>query len=150
MLCEFRELVGLSRSEAAGQLQMSAEYLRLIELGRRTPAMGQMNLFMSVYGINGELGKLQHDGNKPDLIFFPPLSDEPMTVDFASRIREARRPSRQRTRHALSKAEAGQFHSDQISDSRAQAIAAIVALIRDVDNSTLANALEVLRRAPLE
>lgn len=91
LLADLREHAGLSRADAAGTLKVTTEYLRLIELGRRTPAMGQMRAFLDVYKVDGELGKLQPGGDRPDLIVFPPNADEPLTIDFASRIREARR-----------------------------------------------------------
>jgi hypothetical protein len=32
---------------------LSAEYLRLIEVGKRTPALGQMRKFLDTYGADG-------------------------------------------------------------------------------------------------
>lgn len=145
MLAEFRQIAGLSRGEAAARLDVSAEYLRLIELGRRTPAMGQMQAFLDVYEINGELGKLQPGGDRPDLILFPPHADEPVTVYFASRIREARRrgfaisPEAEARRAALRQAEI-----DAPSESRAIELGYIVSLLATAGSSTLGQVYDLL------
>lgn len=145
ILAEFRQLAGLSRSEAAARLDVSAEYLRLIELGRRTPAMGQMPAFLEVYEINGELGRLQPGGDRPDLTFMPPSADEPLTVDFASRIREARRrgvdiaTEAEERRETLRRAE-----SDVPSESRAIELGYIVSLLATADERTLARVYDDL------
>ncbi|WP_421735723.1 helix-turn-helix transcriptional regulator [Cellulomonas sp.] len=81
----------LSRSDAAAKLGLSSEYLRLIEAGRRTPALGQMHNFLAAYGAEGETQKVMPGGDRPDLIVLDPLNGEPVIVEFTSRIREARR-----------------------------------------------------------
>lgn len=81
----------LSRADAAAKLGLSAEYLRLIEGGKRTPALGQMHNFLAVYGAEGEIQKAMPGGDRPDLIVLDPLKGEPVIVEFTSRIREARR-----------------------------------------------------------
>ena len=145
ILAAFRQLAGLSRSEAAARLDVSAEYLRLIELGRRTPAMGQMPTFLEVYQINGELGRLQPGGDRPDLIFMPPNADEPLTVDFASRIREARRRGvdisveAEERRETLRRAE-----SDLPAEGRAVELGYIVSMLATADDRTLAKVYDLL------
>ncbi|MDL5486026.1 helix-turn-helix domain-containing protein [Microbacterium wangruii] len=149
MLAEFRELAGLSRSEAAARLDVSAEYLRLIELGRRTPAMAQMRTFIDAYGIPGELGKLQPGGDRPDLILFPPNTEEPVTVDFVSRIRETRRRSThvpqkaQKKRNGLQPAEA-----ELPSETRAVELGYIVSLLATADDRTLGKVYDLLQSSP--
>lgn len=91
LLADLRNRAGLSRADAAVALGVTAEYLRLIELGKRTPALGQMRSFLDAYRVKGEIGSIQPGGDRPDLIFFHPLSDNPVIVEFKSRIREAGR-----------------------------------------------------------
>lgn len=147
MLSEFRQLSGLSRASAAASLEVSGEYLRLLELGRRTPALGQMQTFIQLYGIKGEVGRLQPGGDRPDLILFPPHDDEPITVDFASRIREARRrginlaSEAEERRGALRSAEA-----DLPSENRAVELGLIVSLLASADDQTLGEVYDLLER----
>jgi transcriptional regulator with XRE-family HTH domain len=149
ILAEFRELAGLSRSEAAVRLDISAEYLRLIELGRRSPALGQMRTFIDVYGIQGDVERLQPGGDRPDLILMPPHGDEPMNVEFVSRIREARRrgidlqPEAEHRREAVRRAEA-----DLPSESRAIELGYIVSLLATADDRTLARVYDLLTNGP--
>lgn len=148
ILAEFRELAGLSRSEAAAKLDVSAEYLRLIELGRRSPVLGQMRAFIDTYGINGDVGRLQPGGDRPDLILMRPHDDEPMTVEFTSRIREARRrgtdlsPEAEKQREAVRRKEA-----DLPSESRAVELGYIVSLLATADDRTLAKVYDLLDAA---
>ena len=81
----------MTRADAAAKLGLSSEYLRLIEVGKRTPALGQIPNFMDAYGANAEVERVQPGGDQPDLIVIDPLNDEPVLVEFTSRIREARR-----------------------------------------------------------
>lgn len=84
----------LSRAEAADKLGFSSEYLRLIETGKRTPALGQMRNILSAYGAEGAVEKLSPQGYRQDLLIFDPLQGddgEPYFIEFKSRIREARR-----------------------------------------------------------
>lgn len=148
MLSEFRQLAGLSRASAAASLEVSAEYLRLIELGRRTPALGQMQAFIQLYGIKGEVGRLQPGGDRPDLILFPPHDDEPITIDFASRIREARRrgidlaSEAEGRRTAVRSAEA-----NSPSENRAVELGLILSLLASANDQTLGEVYDLLERS---
>lgn len=93
LLERLRWKAGLSRADAAAKLEFSSEYLRLIETGRRTPALGQMRKFLSVYGAQGGV-EIDPHGQRQDLILFDPIHDDdrdPLFIEFKSRIREARR-----------------------------------------------------------
>jgi transcriptional regulator with XRE-family HTH domain len=92
LLERLRWKAGLSRADAAAKLGLSSEYLRLIEAGKRTPALGQMRNLLDAYGARGEVQR--REGYRHDLVIFDPLDGEdgdPVFVEFKSRIREARR-----------------------------------------------------------
>ena len=145
ILADFRQLAGLSRSEAAARLKVSAEYLRLIELGRRSPALGQMRAFIDVYGIEGEVGRLQPGGDRPDLILVPPYSDEPVTIEFASRIREARRRGIDLQADAEARREAVRRSEAELpSENRAVELGYIVSLLATANDRTLAKVYDIL------
>lgn len=147
ILAKARKIAGLSRAAAGASLDVSAEYLRLIELGRRTPAMGQMQAVMELYNIEGEVGPLQPGGDRPDLIFFPPNADEPVMVDFVSRIREARR--RSNTLHGSNLAqEASEPHADtnKSDGNRTSMLGRIVLLLSTADDEVLADVWDLLLR----
>ncbi|MBN9629938.1 MAG: helix-turn-helix domain-containing protein [Actinobacteria bacterium] len=145
MLAEFRQLAGLSRASAAAELGVSAEYLRLIELGRRSPAMGQMHSFIQLYGIDGQLGRLQPGGDRPDLILFPPHDDEPIRVDFASRIREARRRGVDLAPDAEERRASTQASNANLpSENRAVELGLIVSLLAAADDRTLGEVYDLL------
>lgn len=91
LLARIRQHAGRTRVEAAAELGLSAEYLRLIELGRRTPALGQMEKFLKAYQAEGDVMKLHPNGTRPDLLISDMYNKEPVVVEFKSRIREARR-----------------------------------------------------------
>lgn len=91
LLARIRQHAGRTRAETAAELGLSAEYLRLIELGRRTPALGQMKRFLEAYQADGGVMELQPDGTRPDLLIFDMYNRDPLIVEFESRIREARR-----------------------------------------------------------
>ncbi|MGW0692806.1 helix-turn-helix domain-containing protein [Streptomyces sp. NPDC002738] len=94
LLERLRWKAGLSRADAAAKLGFSSEYLRLIEVGKRTPALGQMRNLLSVYGAVGAVEEISPDGYRQDLLVFDPLDGDdgdPVIVEFTSRIREARR-----------------------------------------------------------
>ena len=91
LLAGLRHHAGTSRADAAETLGMSVEYLRLIETGKRTPALGQMRSLLAAYGARGEVNKLMPGGDRQDLTILDPLNDEPVFIKFTSRIREARR-----------------------------------------------------------
>ena len=147
MLAEFRQLAGLSRAAAANALDVSAEYIRLIELGRRTPAMGQMPQILELYGIEGEVGRLQPGGDRPDLILFAPQADGPTTIDFASRIRGARRrvPTPSRSGVDIGNDEEGTA-STSLSKERAGELGLIVSLLVSADDPTLGEIRDLLER----
>src|SRR4051812_129346 len=79
----------MSRADAAATLGFSVEYLRLIETGKRAPALGQMPHFLNAYHAVGGVRVPQPDGPPTDLIVYLPPHD-PIFVKFRSRIREAR------------------------------------------------------------
>ncbi|WP_346116935.1 helix-turn-helix transcriptional regulator [Micromonospora coerulea] len=91
LLERLRWKAGMSRADAAAKLGFSSEYLRLIEVGKRTPALGQVPKFLDAYGAAGEVGPVQPGGYRPHLIVIDPMNDDPVLVQFISRIREARR-----------------------------------------------------------
>ncbi|AVT39617.1 helix-turn-helix transcriptional regulator [Plantactinospora sp. BB1] len=91
LLERLRWKAGMTRADAAAKLGLSSEYLRLIEVGKRTPALGQMPNFMDAYGANAAVERVLPGGDQPDLIVIDPLNGEPVLVEFISRIREARR-----------------------------------------------------------
>ena len=142
MLADYRQEAGLSRDDAAAAMGISAEYLRLVELGRRTPAMGQMHAFLEVYGIEGAVGKLQPGGDRPDLILFPHGADEPVTLDFASRIRGARRRGTLTGRGSAS--EPGAHSPADIDENRAIELGRLVARLATADIETLRKIYELL------
>lgn len=80
ILERLRKRAELSRLEAANAIGVTSEYIRLIERGLRTPAVGQMPRIMGAYGIHG------------DSIFFgeKSITVEGHEVEFTSRIQEAR------------------------------------------------------------
>ncbi len=94
LLERLRLKADLSRADAAARLGFSSEYLRLIEVGKRTPALGQMRNLLSAYGAIGAVEEISPQGYRQDLLVFDPLhgdDGEPTFVEFTSRIREARR-----------------------------------------------------------
>jgi transcriptional regulator with XRE-family HTH domain len=80
ILHTLRDKANLSRTEAAEKFEVSSEFLRLIERGKRVPALGTMRNMLQVYDVNYHV-----DGNT--IIF------EKTTVEFTSRIQEARHKS---------------------------------------------------------
>lgn len=94
LLERLRSKAGLSRADAAAKLGFSSEYLRLIEVGKRTPALGQMRNLLGAYGADGDVERISPQGYRQDLLVFDPLNGDegdPVIVEFTSRIREARR-----------------------------------------------------------
>lgn len=140
LLARLREHAGLSRADAAATLGVSAEYLRLIELGRRTPALGQMRSFIDAYHADGEVGRLQPGGDRPDLILLDPLDDEPVVVEFKSRIREAGRSTVSSSRSEADQQEDLDFLKkvhEGLSASRAANLGLVVSLLARADDSTI-------------
>lgn len=148
LLARVREHAGLSRADAAATLGVSAEYLRLIELGRRTPALGQMRSFLNAYHANGEVGLLQPGGDRPDLILMDPLDDEPVLVEFKSRIREARRSTVSSPRGVADQQKDLDFlkpdHAGP-SASRAADLGFVVSLLARADDSTIRKVRDLLQ-----
>lgn len=80
-LRDLRRTAGLSRAEAATRLDFSAEYIRLLERGRRTPAAENMGRICDAYEvINQKLG--------PNVWL---IDDK--TIVFTSRILVTSRPN---------------------------------------------------------
>ena len=77
ILSRYRTSANLSRGQAAASVEFSSEYLRLIEKGKRTPALGTMPKLLTSYDVPFQM--------EPDGIIF-----EQYAVKFTSRIREAR------------------------------------------------------------
>jgi transcriptional regulator with XRE-family HTH domain len=146
LLARLREHAGLSRADAAEALGVTAEYLRLIERGKRTPALGQMRSFIDAYRADGAVGKLQPGGDTPDLIVLDPLNDEPVIVEFKSRIREARRISAKPRR---SQAERGSVNlparlgAGHAMD-RAVELGIVVSLLTQADDATIREVRDLL------
>ncbi|KQQ98421.1 hypothetical protein ASF72_18435 [Arthrobacter sp. Leaf141] len=140
LLARLREHGGLARTDAAATLGVSAEYLRLIELGRRTPALGQMRGFLDAYDADGAVGYLQPGGDRPDLILMDPLNDEPVLVEFKSRIREARRSRVSSPRGAAGRPKGLDFLRsvhEAPSASRAADLGFVVSLLVRADDRTV-------------
>jgi transcriptional regulator with XRE-family HTH domain len=152
LLQRLRSKAGLSRADAAAKLGFSSEYLRLIEVGKRTPALGQMRNLLAAYGADGDVERVSPQGYRQDLLVFDPLrgdDGDPVTVEFKSRIREARR----RALGGPDK-EDGQQDLDQQtrvydspSASRAAELGAVVSLLTRADDSTLHKIRELLEDA---
>ncbi|WP_310112482.1 helix-turn-helix domain-containing protein [Pseudarthrobacter oxydans] len=148
LLMRVREHAGLSRADAAATLGVSAEYLRLIELGRRTPALGQMPSFLDAYHANGAVGLLQPGGERPDLILMDPRNDEPVLVEFMSRIREARRSTTRSARDGAGQVSKMGFLTsvfDAPAVSHAADLGFVVTLLAHADPGTVRKVREWLQ-----
>jgi transcriptional regulator with XRE-family HTH domain len=153
LLADLREHAGLSRADAAATLGVSVEYLRLIELGRRTPALGQMRGVLDAYHAEGEVGRLQPGGDRPDLIVLDPLSDEPVVVEFRSRIREARRRALGAPPDLAHWQDDPDFQEsvhESPSASRAAQLGFVVSLLARADDSTLQKVHDLLIAVPAD
>lgn len=150
LLERLRKHAGLSRADAAAKLGFSAEYLRLIELGKRTPALGQMRSFLDAYGADGEVEQVMPGGDRPDFIVLDPLNGEPVIVEFKSRIREARRSAPQTppgivgSRNDLDQET---WVDGSPSASRAAELGVVVSLLTRADDSTLREIRQILEAA---
>lgn len=148
LLADIREHAGLTRAEVARALDLSTEYLRLIELGKRTPALGQMEGFLKAYRARGEVGSLQPGGARHDLMIFAPYSDAPTSVEFTSRIREARRSTVSSPRGVSDPRRGSDFHellSDDSSVSHAADLGFVVFLLARADHSTIRKVRDLLQ-----
>jgi transcriptional regulator with XRE-family HTH domain len=145
LLERLRWKAGLSRADAAAKLGFSSEYLRLIEVGKRTPALGQMRNLLSVYGANGDVERISPQGYRQDLLVFDPLDGDdgdPVFVEFTSRIREARRS-------ALGgppdeDEDWQQAVNERLAESRATELGLVVSLLTRADDSTLRKVRKLL------
>src|SRR4051794_7669648 len=142
-LKDLRRKAGLSRADAAAKLGLSSEYLRLIESGKRTPALGQMRNLLDAYGAKGEVQRKR--GCRHDLVIFDPLKGDdgdPVFVEFRSRIREARRRAfggptdeDEERQHAT---------SERPDESRVAEIGLVVSLLTRADDNTLREVRKLL------
>jgi transcriptional regulator with XRE-family HTH domain len=153
LLERLRWKAGLSRADAAAKLGFSSEYLRLIEVGKRTPALGQMRNFLAAYGADGDVERVSPQGYRHDLLVFDPLDGDdgdPVTVEFKSRIREARRralggpPDEEDWQQDLDQQTRVY---DSPSASRAAELGAVISLLTRADDSTLRKIRELLEDA---
>lgn len=119
LMQEFRIRSQLSRAAVADVLGISSEYLRLVERGKRIPALGRMDSILSLYRITHDIGI--------DYLAFGTYF-----IEFTSRIREARnRPS----------------DFPRQTEDRDTQIGKIVRLLTIVDDETLHSIYTKLRRA---
>lgn len=145
LLEDLRRKAGLSRADAAARLGLSSEYLRLVEIGKRTPALGQMRNLLDAYGAEGEVERISPQGYRQDLLVFDPRSgadSEPRIVEFKSRIREARQ--RAFGGPADEGARRPQAAYQRPADSRAVEIGLVVSLLTQVDNNALRKVRKLL------
>lgn len=145
LLERLRWKAGLSRADAAAKLGLSSEYLRLIEVGKRTPALGQMRNLVDAYGAEGEVESISPQGYRQDLAVFDPLhgdDGEPVFVEFSSRIREARR----RALGGPADEDEGwqQATYERPAESRAAEIGLVVSLLTRADDNTLRKVRKLL------
>jgi hypothetical protein len=137
----------LSRADAAAKLGFSSEYLRLIEVGKRTPALGQMQNFLGAYGAEGEVERVMPGGDRPDLIILDPLDGEAVIVEFKSRIREARRSALGGPRDEVDwQKDPDQLECayDRPSAARAAELGVVVSLLARADDSKIRKIREIL------
>ena len=145
LLARLRERIGLSRADAAARLGFSVEYLRLIEAGQRTPALGQMQAFLDIYEAEGVVGHVQRDGTRPDLMVFDPTNDdEPLIVEFRSRIRAGRRSNGGAGAHRKEDADEDALGDGGVPAARAAEIGFIVSMLTQADSDTLRRIRELL------
>lgn len=142
LLESLRWKAGLSRADAAAKLGLSSEYLRLIELGKRTPALGQMRNLLDAYGAEGEVERISPQGYRQDLLIVDPLNGDPRIVEFKSRIREARR--RALGGPADEDEDRQQAAHEHLGESRAVEIGRVVSLLTRADDSTLRKVRKLL------
>lgn len=116
ILHNLRDRAKLSRAEAAQKHEVTSEYLRLIELGKRIPALGTMGTMLIVYNIDHHIS-----GN---VIVF-----ETFTVEFTSRIRKTRHKFPDKARHKIP--------DNEPIERRDEAIGQIVRLLVTTDDTTL-------------
>lgn len=145
LLEDLRRKAHLSRADAAAKLGLSSEYLRLIEAGKRTPALGQMQNLLDAYGAEGKVEQISPDGYRQDLLVFDPLNGddgEPLIVEFTSRIREARR--RALGGPADEDEDRQQATYEHPDERRAAEIGRVVSLLTRADDDTLRKVRKLL------
>ncbi|MGW0666325.1 helix-turn-helix domain-containing protein [Streptomyces sp. NPDC002746] len=136
LLERLRWKAGLSRADAATKLGFSSEYLRLMEVGKRTPALGQMRKVLSAYGAVGAVEEISPQGYRQDLLVFDPGDGDdgdPTVVEFTSRIREARRS----VLGGLPDDDSQQTAYERPATSRAAELGMVVSLLTRADDATL-------------
>lgn len=144
LLKRLRQAAGLSRTDAAAKLGFSSEYLRLIEGGKRTPALGQMRGLLDTYRARGAVAVVSPQGYRQDLVVFDPLhgaDGDPTFVEFTSRIREARQSALGGVPDA-DEDEHGSY--ERPSESRAAEIGLVVDLLTRADDTTLRQVRKLL------
>lgn len=73
---------GLSRKQVTEELEISGDYIRLIEMGLRTPSEEVMDDLMTVYGLTGYT-----DGEHREKFHFDsPREKEPIVIIFMNRV----------------------------------------------------------------
>ena len=132
----------VSRADAATKLGLSSEYLRLIEVGKRTPALGQMRNLLDAYGAEGEVERIWPQGYRQDLIILDPLNGDPVIVEFTSRIREARRRALGGPADEDEDWQGATY--DRPAESRAAEIGRVVSLLTRADDNTLRKVRKLL------
>ena len=147
LLERLRRKAGLSRADAAAKLGLSSEYLRLIEVGKRTPALGQMRNLLGAYGAEGDVERISPEGYRQDLLVFDPLDGDdgdPVIIEFriTSRIREARR--RALGGPADEDEDWQQATYERPAESRAAEIGLVVSLLTRADDNTLRKVRKLL------
>jgi transcriptional regulator with XRE-family HTH domain len=148
LLRTLRNQARLSRADAAAKLGLSAEYLRLIEAGKRTPALGQMPRLLEAYGAQGGIEQPQPDGSVADLIVINPGTGDPWIVEFRSRIREARRSGIQDPGADLDwdDADEDEPFGEGLPEPRAAELGMVVSLLSRADADTLRRIRKMLER----
>lgn len=135
LLERLRWKAGLSRADAAAKLGLSSEYLRLIEVGKRTPALGQMRNLLDAYDAEGEVEWISPEGHRQDLVIIDPLDGDPVVVEFKSRIREARRKALGGPADEDDERQHATY--ERPTGGRAAEIGVVVSLLTRADDNTL-------------
>jgi transcriptional regulator with XRE-family HTH domain len=89
ILATFRIKNNLTKPKAAERIGVSSEYVRLMERGDRTPALGTLLKILDIYGIS-------HERNGSQVVI-----DGNVSVEFTSRIKAGRYSMPNPTRNEL-------------------------------------------------
>lgn len=108
LLESLRERAGLSRAAASQAIDITSEYLRLIERGKRVPSLGLMPGILDFYGIESFS------------ISYSILKFDEYAIEFVSRIKEKRNAG-----------------SSELLTNRNERIGQIVSLLTISDDATL-------------